>query len=75
MAPPFSVEAIEELVDDSHEHEEREDGHDRRQVERPERRQDATEEPQVRLADVRGGKSAIRRTQTLYGSRTHEVST
>ena len=29
-----------------------EDGHDGREVDRPERRQDPPEEPQVRLADV-----------------------
>src|SRR6185437_16882438 len=52
MAPSFSVEAVEELVDDSHEHEEREDGHDGREVDRTERRQDPPEESKVRLADV-----------------------
>ena len=74
MAPSFSVEAVEELVDDSHEHEERDDGQDRREVERAERGQDAPEEPQVRLADV-AEEVGDPAHQDAVRSRTHEVST
>src|SRR5918911_1047889 len=47
-----SVESIEERVEPPLEREEDDHGQDRREVERPERRQDAAEEAQVRVAHV-----------------------
>ena len=67
-----SGEVVEERVDDAHQRDKSEHGHHRREVERPERRQDPPEEPQVRLADV-AQEPLIRRTQSEYGSRTQDV--
>src|ERR671931_1183190 len=47
-----SVESIEERVEPPLDREEDDHGQDRREVERPERRQDAAEEAQVRVAHV-----------------------
>ena len=50
--PSSAVECSEQPDDELLHADQHEDADDRRQVERPERRQDAPEEPQVRLADV-----------------------
>src|SRR6266540_220204 len=50
--PPFSVESVEDRLDQPVEENEAEDPDDRRQVEGAEGRQDAPEQAQVRLADV-----------------------
>ena len=53
MVSPFgSVQAVEQADDDLLGADQDDDGDHRREVERPERRQDPPEEPQVRLADV-----------------------
>ena len=48
----LSGEGVEEPVHDCHQREQDDDAHDRRQVERPEPRQEPPEEAQIRLADV-----------------------
>ena len=50
--PPFSVESVEQPYDELLDPDQDQHADDRREVERAERRQEAAEEPQVRLADV-----------------------
>src|SRR6266545_2575609 len=50
--PPFSIQSVEDRLDQPLEEDEAEDRDDRRQVQGAEGRQDATEQTQIGLADV-----------------------
>src|SRR5919204_4258087 len=51
-APPLRSEAVEDRVDHLHQQEQEEDRDDRREIERPEGRQQPPEEAQIRLTDI-----------------------
>src|SRR6266545_1570176 len=55
--PPFSIQSVEDRLDQPLEEDKAEDRDDRRQVQGAEGRQDATEQTQIGLADVLGSAS------------------